>query len=165
MKPVVERLLYIALATTVFGVMLLLILLVSVGQKLDQQLKYDQQQQQSRAAHTQQIIDQINAKSDTQTAYIRCIANFFAQPNRATMTLANLDNCQINKAGAVNSSATFSGEPSPIAPYRTLPDINSSQSSLSPSPKISTPSPKPPDNGQPNGSSILSILLNALTHL
>lgn len=164
MKPIVERLLYIALATTVVGVMILLVLLVSAGQKLDQQLKYDQQQQQSRAAHTQQIIDQINAKSDAQTAYIRCIAAFFAQADRANMTLADLDSCRIDESGStVSASQTIRTNPTTTTPSSNIGSPKSS-GPATPTSKLSVtpaPSPKPSVDRQSNPlRSIIDLLTN-----
>lgn len=96
--------------------------------------------------HTGQLTAEIDEQSKLQTAYIRCIANFFAQPNRTNLTIANLNNCDI-----VASGGSISGEPSVTYPYKSLPDNPVPVSRAQPKPS-SSPTPAPSKSSSPTPS-------------
>lgn len=107
--------------------------------QLKESLKVQQTRERAGQAETNQIIAQLKQQSDTQTAYIRCIAEFFAQPNRTNLTLADLDNCNIVAAGGTPPTNTTSSQ-SPQAASTAKP-VSQTAPSPSPSPKTSKEPP------------------------
>lgn len=130
-----QRLLYIIAALVALGVGMAIWIMVNLifteAQQLQQLKKISDNQQQT----IQQIksgVKDLEASNNQQTAYIRCIAEFFAQPDRTSMTLADLDSCSI-QANALPTApvSTVSGtsQPTQSTTSQTAPTQTTTQSS------------------------------------
>lgn len=113
------------------------------NQQLRQQLEASQKQNQRQAADTQRVIAEIQHQSDLQTAYIRCIAKFFARIDRPSLTLDSLDNCSIS--GVPQMLPAVSKPTQPVPAPRSASATPSPTSSPAPV-RSSRPTPTPTPN-------------------
>lgn len=107
---------------------------IRTNQQLEKQIVTYQEQTRRQAEDSRAIISQMKQQSDTQTAYIRCIAQFFARSDRASRTIADIDSCQI---GSVSASGAISALPSPVAaqnPAKTSAPTTTPQNTPQPTP-------------------------------
>lgn len=125
MNSVLERWLYITLAALLVGVMVMIWLFISLDQKINQQLKYEQQQQQGRSAHTQEIISELKTEVSGLKDYINqlCMAN----------------GCKVASPVPTPITTAPKAPTSPVASKSTAP-----QSQNTPAPSAPTPSPTSP---------------------
>lgn len=144
----IERLLYITLALVFIGNVLAVGFLIFLVAQSNQQLDLLQARSKAANTNTTKIIAQLKSQSDRQTAYIQCIADFFARPDRASLTLADLNSCTIMPGSAPAAANSFapssSSAPSKAvtsSPPRTT-AAASPQASKTPVPTTpSTPAP------------------------
>lgn len=163
LKAPVEQLLYITLAAVFIGNVLALGFLIFLVAQSSQQLDLLEARSKAANANTTKIIAQLKSQSDRQTSYIQCIADFFERPDRANLTLADLNSCTIMPS-TINAAVTS-------VPVQTTPNTTSASKTIpaaSPqavAPKATaTPAPSaaPAPSGQPG---VVRSIINLVTGL
>lgn len=143
---------------------LLTIATIETNQQLRQQLQASQKQNQQQTADTQHVISEVQRQSAQQTAYIRCIALFFATPDRVGRTIDSLDSCQID--GIPRVVPTPPGAPGGVSTQDS--DQSSSKNLETPvatqeAPQATaTPTPMPTAPVEPNQGNIINRAIDAI---
>lgn len=145
-KRAVERTLLFFVALCVAGIATALFF---QDRSLTTSIKYQQQEARAQSAYINASQKALKAQSADIKAYIQCIAEFFAQPDRATLTLTNLQDCQFNTATfSVGGAAT--GTAATPASIAVVPPKPQTTVATTQQPTTSAPPPEPtPSSSQP----------------
>lgn len=108
---------------TLVGLLLLVIICLNTLGRVNQQLAQQQQLLKSQ----QRILASIQLSSNQRTTqlndlqnHIDCIVELLRQPNRQTLTISDLQDCQISSNGKVSSSSKWATGSAPSQPSAAI---------------------------------------------
>lgn len=143
-RSIIYRLLWVAMVCLVVGGFLTTILVQNANTRQVLHGVQDQNLQLKNAVR--ELKRDANEKLDRQTKQLQCLANFFAQPNRADRIIANIDDCLISR----DPSSTLFNQNPPQQSTQATPKQGSSSSPAALPPVASAPAPSndtpPKDN-------------------